>query len=113
MRYVRARVFPVPAPARTSRGPSVVFAASRCCSFRSLRKFMGCEGLGVPPIGKESILTDAAPRGNATSRAPVVNCRPSIQPGGSFHPSLLEGCAQVDFEIKKRLAFFHEGQIRD
>lgn len=34
MRVVMTRVFPVPAPASTSRGPSVVSTASRCAGFR-------------------------------------------------------------------------------
>src|SRR5271154_7098001 len=31
------RVFPLPAPAKISTGPSVVSTASRCCGFRSSR----------------------------------------------------------------------------
>src|SRR6266581_458202 len=37
MRYVMTRVFPLPAPARISTGPSVVSTASRCCGFNSSR----------------------------------------------------------------------------
>src|SRR3989442_15800675 len=33
-----ARVFPLPAPARISTGPSVVSTASRCCGLSWLRK---------------------------------------------------------------------------
>ncbi len=33
MRVVRTRVLPVPAPARTSTGPSVVSTAARCSGF--------------------------------------------------------------------------------
>ena len=33
MRVVITRVLPVPAPARTSSGPSVVVTASRCAGF--------------------------------------------------------------------------------
>ena len=36
-RYVRTRVFPDPAPAITSSGPSVVRTASRWAGFRSAR----------------------------------------------------------------------------
>src|SRR5208337_718667 len=35
MRNVMTRVFPLPAPARMSTGPSVVSTASRCCGFNS------------------------------------------------------------------------------
>src|SRR6266404_3697918 len=35
MRNVMTRVFPLPAPARISTGPSVVSTASRCCGFNS------------------------------------------------------------------------------
>ena len=37
IRYVRTRVLPLPAPARTSRGPSAVVTASRCSSLRRFR----------------------------------------------------------------------------
>src|ERR1700693_4349854 len=37
MRNVMTRVFPLPAPARISTGPSVVSTASRCCGFSSSR----------------------------------------------------------------------------
>jgi len=37
MRYVRTRVFPEPAPATTSTGPSVASTASRWAGFRSAR----------------------------------------------------------------------------
>src|SRR5208282_620888 len=37
MRNVMTRVFPLPAPARISTGPSVVLTASRCCGFSSSR----------------------------------------------------------------------------
>src|SRR5207302_8207462 len=37
MRNVMTRVFPLPAPARISTGPSVVSTASRCCGFNSSR----------------------------------------------------------------------------
>src|SRR5437879_3633475 len=39
---VTARVFPVPAPASTSTGPSVASTASRCCGLRSSRRFIEC-----------------------------------------------------------------------
>src|SRR5271169_3889860 len=38
MRKVMTRVFPLPAPARISTGPSVVSTASRCCGFSWSRK---------------------------------------------------------------------------
>src|SRR5213079_3107715 len=38
MRYVMTRVFPLPAPARMSTGPSVVSTASRCCGLSWERK---------------------------------------------------------------------------
>src|SRR5438067_9006073 len=38
MRYVLTRVFPLPAPARMSTGPSVVSTASRCCGLSWERK---------------------------------------------------------------------------
>jgi hypothetical protein len=38
IRVVITRVFPVPAPASTSSGPSVVDAASRCEGFRASRR---------------------------------------------------------------------------
>ena len=38
IRNVIARVFPVPAPARMSTGPSVVSAAARCSGFNSARR---------------------------------------------------------------------------
>ena len=37
MRVVSTRVLPVPAPARTSTGPSVVSTASRCSGLRPFR----------------------------------------------------------------------------
>src|ERR1700686_1065022 len=37
MRNVMTRVFPLPAPARISTGPSTVSTASRCCGFSSSR----------------------------------------------------------------------------
>ena len=37
MRVVMTRVLPVPAPARTRRGPSVVEAASRCAGLSEAR----------------------------------------------------------------------------
>src|SRR5208282_2453986 len=37
IRNVMTRVFPLPAPARMSTGPSVVSTASRCCGFNSSR----------------------------------------------------------------------------
>src|SRR5689334_10357972 len=37
IRWVRTRVLPLPAPARTSTGPSGAVTASRCASFRGLR----------------------------------------------------------------------------
>src|SRR6185312_800409 len=40
MRCVMTRVFPLPAPARMSRGPSVWVTASRCCALRPFRKSM-------------------------------------------------------------------------
>ena len=36
-RVVSTRVLPVPAPARTRRGPSVVSTASRCSGLREVR----------------------------------------------------------------------------
>ena len=41
MRWVMTRVFPLPAPARISSGPSVWLTASRCCGLSPLRKSMG------------------------------------------------------------------------
>src|SRR5271156_1764472 len=41
MRKVMTRVFPLPAPARMSTGPSVVSTASRCCGFNSSRNDKG------------------------------------------------------------------------
>src|SRR5439155_26789545 len=38
MQYVMTRVFPLPAPARMSTGPSVVSTASRCCGLSWERK---------------------------------------------------------------------------
>src|ERR1035437_6551834 len=40
MRCVMTRVFPLPAPARISKGPSIWFTASRCCALSPLRKSM-------------------------------------------------------------------------
>src|SRR2546423_1612741 len=41
MRYVMTRVFPDPAPARISSGPSRCSTASRCSGFRFCRKSIG------------------------------------------------------------------------
>src|SRR5919108_5726941 len=41
IRYVRTRVFPEPAPAITSSGPSVASTASRWAAFRSARYVSG------------------------------------------------------------------------
>src|SRR6516225_5431723 len=40
MRWVMTRVFPLPAPARISRGPSVWLTASRCGAFSPSRNSM-------------------------------------------------------------------------
>src|SRR4051794_3697860 len=47
MRKVMTRVFPLPAPARMSTGPSVVSTASRCCGFSWSRKDNAESGSGV------------------------------------------------------------------
>ncbi len=62
MRWVMTRVFPLPAPARMSTGPSVASTASRCCGLRPERKGGGVDNA-------YSTVTDLARlRGWSTSR---------------------------------------------
>ncbi len=63
MRYVIARVFPVPAPARISTGPSVVSAASRCSGLSSSRKLI--MGPCRMEFVRHSMVTDVAAPGKS------------------------------------------------
>src|ERR1700674_2661689 len=86
------RVFPVPAPARTSTGPSVASTASRCCGFKASRRFMwsGPGGAVILAEGK------TASKCGANERLRSAN-------------ETLRG--EIDFEEEKGFIVEHEGKI--
>src|ERR1700676_4257803 len=86
------RVFPVPAPARTSTGPSVASTASRCCGFKASRRFMwsGPRGAVILAEGK------TASKCGGNERLPRADER-------------LRG--EIDFEEEKGFVVEHEGKI--
>ena len=51
MRVVMTRVLPVPAPARTRSGPSVVEAASRCAGLSEARRGLSARESGATGRG--------------------------------------------------------------
>ena len=57
MRVVITRVLPVPAPARTSSGPSVVETASRCAGFSAARR------AALPPCARSGAAGNARGEG--------------------------------------------------
>src|SRR6202790_4132471 len=85
------RVFPVPAPARTSTGPSVASTASRCCGFKASRRFMW-SGPGGAVILAEG---ETASKCGAHERLPSAN-------------ETLRG--EIDFEKRKGVCGGEEGK---
>src|SRR5436189_3924202 len=55
MRWVIARVLPVPAPASTRTGPRSVWATSRCSGSSELRRSSACIGNVLRPGGVVSV----------------------------------------------------------
>src|SRR5580700_6001411 len=105
MRYVMARVLPVPAPARISTGPSNAVAASRCPEFSSSRRVM----MGSGPVRGEYSIRRRAVRQISIHNYALPDGR-ATGPGDE----LVRGhSVEVDFKKKKRLLVRHEDKVRD
>ena len=69
MRMVRTRVFPEPAPARTSRGPRVVSTASRWAGLSPSRSMLARGAGAAPHMGVGSAVVAAGATATAPSPA--------------------------------------------
>ena len=83
MRVVRTRVLPVPAPARTSNGPSVCSTAARCSAFNPSRK--GAVAAGA--VGRPAAMARAEIDGFGAGGAWLASGASGRSNGGSSKPS--------------------------
>src|SRR6267143_2506879 len=97
IRNVMARVLPVPAPARISRGPSVVSTASRCSGFNSSRRDSIC------PVRLEKVCTRQVSR----RRGCAQTCLCSVKCSSAFR-----GAAQVNFKVHEAAILFDGHDFR-
>src|SRR5262249_60094034 len=102
MRKVMARVLPVPAPARMSRGPSVVSAARRCSGFSCSRR----ESIG--PFGRFFVTRKHVSRGKGGAQIGAVerDCRTQekMQSAG-------RSAAQIDIKKEQAVIFFQGDEL--
>src|SRR5579864_3176792 len=110
MRKVIARVLPVPAPASSSTGPSVVSAATRCCGFNSSSR------VSMGPRVREFFCTAMVAEGNEwRKRAPefaVRNLDLIAADRGTNAELLASALTEIDVEIRERAVAAHQHQIR-
>src|SRR5688572_10773900 len=82
MRTVITRVLPVPAPASTSTGPSVVVTARRCSGFREARIFKGRGGyVTAASLQGAGRAIRRGRRGRDRAAGPGVGARAMQSPG--------------------------------
>ena len=83
MRWVMTRVLPVPAPARTSSGPSVVVTASRCGGLRPERSTGRRRRIASRTDGAAKLFARpmaASPRAYPSARPPPTSTRRPARP---------------------------------
>src|SRR2546430_15703116 len=79
MRCVSTRVLPLPAPAKTSSGPSGAWTASRCCAFKPSSSALVtiCVLRFLPRLGEQPLHLDGAVRRGMPVGEQVVARRPA------------------------------------
>src|SRR5882672_6662224 len=102
------RVLPLPAPARTSIGPSPAVTASRCGGFRSSRRRSASNGTGELYLGRSggsvpTLPPEAPHRGIGSAYA--GKAARSITSGFRAPPTSLLGAAAEPAEAPRRFGF--------
>src|SRR5579864_6993917 len=105
-----ARVLPVPAPARSSTGPSVVSAATRCCGFSSSSRVS--MDPRVRRFSCTAMVAEGSERRKRGARCGISRGLPGVPANARTKTLLVPVVAEIDIEIGQRAIVAHDDEIR-